>query len=63
MARRAIDYVKAGYADYLDGTPWRRSPMTFEDWKAGAQETDESRAYWNGFEAALIDSPLKPAEA
>lgn len=54
--RRPIDYVKAGYADFLDQTPWRRSPVTYEDWVAGAADTDESNAYWSGWYAALEDA-------
>lgn len=53
------DYLKSGYADFQAHTPWLRSPISFEDWKAGAADTPESIAYWNGFAAATEDAFAK----
>lgn len=50
------DYLKSGYADFQDNTPWMRSPISFEDWKAGATDTPESIAYWDGWNAAIEDA-------
>lgn len=53
------DYIKSGYADAQAETPWTRCPMSFEAWKAGAAETAETTAYWNGFNAAIEDAFAK----
>lgn len=53
---KTTDYLLSGYADAQAHTPWARCPMTSDEWKAGAPETTESLAYWNGFNAAIEDA-------
>ena len=60
---KTTDQVKAGYADFLNQTPWARCPMTFNEWKEGVQETPESIAYWNGFDAGTEDAYAKVTRA
>ena len=46
-------YVCAGYADHQDRTPWKRAPMTYEEWQELGYETPEQSAYWSGWKASL----------
>lgn len=56
------DHLLNGYADAQAQTPWTRCTMTVEAWKAGATETAETTAYWNGFNAAVEDAFSKASQ-
>ncbi len=47
------DYLVAGYADATNGTPWEHCPTSFDEWRAGAFDTDEALAYWCGFDGGM----------
>lgn len=53
------DHLLNGYADSLALTPWLHSPISFDDWKAGAADTAESSAYWKGFDSGVWDAFAK----
>ena len=50
------DHVLRGMAGFRDETPWHRAPQSFEDWKAGAEDTPEQLAYWKGYHAGLEEA-------
>lgn len=50
-----IEATKQGYADAIQGTPWKNSPVTFDEWNACPVDTMELAAYWKGFDAGLYD--------
>lgn len=52
--RNLYVYIQRGYKDYIERTPWKRAPMTFEE-HLHEPETAEQQAYWEGFNAAMMD--------
>lgn len=58
-AARLASFVIAGYADNQERTPWKRCPVSYEDWRAGANDTPEVLAYWSGWDAANNDAFAK----
>ena len=52
-------HLFAGILDARELTPWEHCPMTFEEWRNGAVDTQESAEYWKGFNGGIDESFAK----
>lgn len=46
----------AGILDARELTPWKRCPMTFDEWEEHPVDTPEAAEYWKGFDGGMDES-------
>lgn len=63
--RNPASFVIAGAQDHRARTPWKRAPVTFDQWLAGDYDAYQDQcleAYWSGFYSPAMDAYREACE-